>query len=54
MMTMGEDFMYENAREWYDNLDKLIKYVNAMTVRIISSTKRDNNNALLLFIEWRC
>ena len=32
MMTMGEDFTYENAREWYDNLDKLIKYVNTMSV----------------------
>ncbi|XP_019849873.1 PREDICTED: lysosomal alpha-mannosidase-like, partial [Amphimedon queenslandica] len=31
MMTMGEDFMYENAHEWYDNLDKLIKYVNTMS-----------------------
>ncbi len=29
MMTMGSDFQYENANEWYTNLDKLIKYVNA-------------------------
>ncbi|CAF1285170.1 unnamed protein product [Adineta steineri] len=29
MMTMGSDFQYENADEWYKNLDKLIKYVNA-------------------------
>ena len=28
MMTMGSDFQYENAREWYKNLDKLIHYVN--------------------------
>ena len=28
MMTMGEDFMYENANLWFKNLDKLIKYVN--------------------------
>jgi lysosomal alpha-mannosidase len=27
--TMGSDFQYENANEWYKNLDKLIKYVNA-------------------------
>ncbi|CAF0726334.1 unnamed protein product [Adineta ricciae] len=27
--TMGSDFQYENADEWYKNLDKLIKYVNA-------------------------
>ena len=29
MMTMGNDFQYENANEWFKNLDKLIKYVNA-------------------------
>ncbi|KAL9966329.1 hypothetical protein ACROYT_G024383 [Oculina patagonica] len=29
MLTMGSDFMYENANLWYKNLDKLIKYVNA-------------------------
>ncbi len=28
MMYMGEDFTYGNARMWYDNLDKLIHYVN--------------------------
>lgn len=28
-MTMGGDFQYRNANEWYKNLDKLIKYVNA-------------------------
>ncbi|XP_077999782.1 lysosomal alpha-mannosidase-like isoform X1 [Glandiceps talaboti] len=28
IMTMGSDFQYENANEWYKNLDKLIKYVN--------------------------
>eukprot|EP00698_Gefionella_okellyi_P007431 TRINITY_DN1813_c0_g1_i1.p1 TRINITY_DN1813_c0_g1~~TRINITY_DN1813_c0_g1_i1.p1 ORF type:complete len:1001 (-),score=263.05 TRINITY_DN1813_c0_g1_i1:1985-4987(-) len=28
MMTMGSDFQYENANEWYKNLDKLIHYVN--------------------------
>ena len=32
MMTMGSDFQYENAHEWYKNLDKLIKYVNAVSV----------------------
>ena len=25
---MGEDFNYNNAKVWYKNLDKLIKYVN--------------------------
>ena len=28
MMTMGSDFQYEDAREWFKNLDKLINYVN--------------------------
>jgi len=28
MMTMGSDFQYENAAEWYRELDKLIHYVN--------------------------
>ncbi len=29
IMTMGSDFQYENANEWFKNMDKLIKYVNA-------------------------
>ncbi|XP_065340981.1 lysosomal alpha-mannosidase [Cloeon dipterum] len=29
IMTMGEDFNYQDANAWYKNLDKLIKYVNA-------------------------
>lgn len=29
MITMGSDFQYENAREWFENTDKLIKAVNA-------------------------
>ena len=28
MVTMGDDFMYENANTWFKNLDKLIKYCN--------------------------
>jgi lysosomal alpha-mannosidase len=28
IMTMGSDFQYENANEWFKNMDKLIKYVN--------------------------
>ncbi|XP_022237398.1 lysosomal alpha-mannosidase-like [Limulus polyphemus] len=28
VMTMGEDFNYQNANLWYKNLDKIIKYVN--------------------------
>ncbi|XP_008287607.1 lysosomal alpha-mannosidase [Stegastes partitus] len=30
IMTMGSDFQYENANLWYKNLDKLIRYVNAL------------------------
>ena len=29
MVTMGSDFQYENAREWYQNLDALMEAVNA-------------------------
>ena len=29
MMTMGSDFQYLSARAWYDNLDKLIRWVSA-------------------------
>lgn len=25
LVTMGEDFHYQNANMWYKNLDKLIK-----------------------------
>ncbi|KAG8181687.1 hypothetical protein JTE90_014820 [Oedothorax gibbosus] len=29
VMTMGNDFNYQNAATWFTNLDKLIKHVNA-------------------------
>ncbi|OQV16531.1 Lysosomal alpha-mannosidase [Hypsibius exemplaris] len=29
IVTMGDDFNYQNADMWFKNLDKLIKYVNA-------------------------
>ena len=29
-MTMGSDFQYTNAKVWYKNLDKLIRYVNGL------------------------
>ena len=29
MFTMGSDFQYEAASEWYSNLDKMIHYTNA-------------------------
>lgn len=28
ILTMGSDFMYSNAHQWYKNLDKLKKYIN--------------------------
>ncbi len=35
-MTMGQDFNYLNANEWFKNLDKLIKYVNQqVSLRIL-------------------
>ena len=37
LMTMGEDFHYENANTWYKNLDKLIKYVKRVSINILSS-----------------
>ena len=39
MLTMGSDFMYENANLWYKNLDKLIKYVNEVSIRFTHLTK---------------
>eukprot|EP00301_Raphidiophrys_heterophryoidea_P000324 c10160_g2_i1.p1 GENE.c10160_g2_i1~~c10160_g2_i1.p1 ORF type:complete len:1006 (+),score=235.35 c10160_g2_i1:43-3018(+) len=29
IMTMGSDFQYRQADDWFDNLDKMIKYANA-------------------------
>ena len=34
LMTMGEDFNYNNANVWFKNLDKLIKYVNGSIVGV--------------------
>ena len=31
LFTMGSDYQYEAAEEWFENMDKLIKYVNART-----------------------
>lgn len=33
-MTMGSDFQFENANQWFKNLDKLIKYVNAQVRKL--------------------
>lgn len=42
IITMGEDFHYQNAHTWYKNLDKLIKYINKVylssNIRLFYST----------------
>ncbi|XP_008550968.1 lysosomal alpha-mannosidase isoform X2 [Microplitis demolitor] len=41
ILTMGEDFNYQNANMWFLNLDKLIRYTNQMygsTVNVFYST----------------
>lgn len=41
MHTLGEDFHYANARMWFKNIDKLIKFINARPefgVKLIYST----------------
>jgi hypothetical protein len=35
IMTMGSDFQYESANQWFKNMDKLIKYVNAEVDELI-------------------
>ena len=40
ILTMGADFMYENANLWYRNLDKLIKYVNRVGVAYLPLSAR--------------
>ena len=35
MLTMGSDFNYENAREYFKNLDKLIYHTNKLFVSIL-------------------
>uniref|UniRef100_A0A7S4KWV4 alpha-mannosidase n=1 Tax=Paramoeba aestuarina TaxID=180227 RepID=A0A7S4KWV4_9EUKA len=42
LFKMGSDFQYENANEWYKNLDKLIRYVNEDgRVQAFYSTPKD-------------
>ena len=47
MLTMGSDFHYQIATEWYSNLDKLIKYVNAVSAGILIF-------ACFLFVPDKC
>ena len=47
MLTMGSDFHYQIATEWYSNLDKLIKYVNDVSGGILIF-------ACILFVPDKC
>jgi len=46
MLTMGEDFNYQNALKWFKNLDKLIEYVNK--VNAIKVVLKINFNTIFM------
>ena len=48
LFTMGGDFNWENAHEYFKNLDKLIKYVNEKVCYI--TKLNTNKNYVNLFI----
>ena len=52
MVTMGDDFNYENANQWFKNLDKLIKYVNAQVNRTRHILITDQSQ-FILASEWQ-
>ena len=54
ILTMGSDFMYENANLWYTNLDKLIKYVNEVRSAIFPFLLFVLHVYLKLFMDIRC
>ena len=37
MWTMGTDFKYQYARTWFRNMDKLIHYVNEVSLTFSKS-----------------
>ena len=53
IMTMGSDFQYQNANEWFKNIDKLIKYVNNQVNFLILQRLRSIFSILCLAIEWK-
>ena len=42
MLTMGGDFNYENAREYFKNLDKLIYHTNRLFVSALEFSFFEN------------
>jgi lysosomal alpha-mannosidase len=44
-MTMGSDFQYQNANEWFKNMDKLIKYVNDQ----VNSSYENDESPIFIF-----
>jgi len=49
MLTMGEDFNYQNALKWFKNLDKLIEYVNKVNaIKVV--LKINFNTIFMLYI----
>jgi len=56
MMMMGTDFSYENAYTWFNNIDKLIHYVNLNTsihgVHAYYGTPSMYTSAKLNYVQW--
>nr|KAG5707591.1 hypothetical protein BaRGS_001139 [Batillaria attramentaria]KAG5714610.1 hypothetical protein BaRGS_000098 [Batillaria attramentaria] len=56
MVTMGSDFQYQAAHNWYKNLDKLIKYVNEQVVKqldalaMLEDTDNSTYNIRILWV----
>ena len=53
MFTFGSDFQYENAIEWYKNLDKLMMYTmkkvqNMMNVKNIMLEQCNGDSFLII------
>lgn len=52
IITMGEDFNYQDAYAWFKNLDKLILYVSGFkkplsNTALLSVTQTNNSNSVL-------
>lgn len=42
IMTFGNDFTFSQSRRWFDNIDKLIRHVNARTAQRLGTSKPIN------------